>query len=198
MKENQLFRTDGDWPYSAFTKGINHKDSEGYIQGYLCAAQILVNSIIAEKASPDILVFPIFFVFRHYFELRLKEIITTASHVVMTNRKPASIHDLSKLWSVAMPMLIHIDRNRAQQADLRIIGNFFEEFQNSDPHATAFRYSTDKSNNASLEDVEEINILSAAKKCMEVGNYLEGISCFLENAIEFQRDSIDGSVGFGE
>jgi len=72
-KGEKLFRGDlRDWINNAcLRQGDDYACREGYRRG----AQILVQAVGEKERDQDFLVYPIFFLYRHYVELVLKEII---------------------------------------------------------------------------------------------------------------------------
>ncbi len=74
QKGDKLFVEGDDWYYVACLN--DKRDNLGlYIVGYKEAGDILVKNIIESRSHHDSLVFPIVFMYRHYLELRLKQLI---------------------------------------------------------------------------------------------------------------------------
>jgi hypothetical protein len=104
---DQLFGPDDDWYNNAFVSTcLDGLDL--YASGYLEAAQIVVEAIVSSRRSPDAVVYPIGFLYRHYLELRLKTIIDQGKKLL--NRRPGfpETHDLDLLWKTARKIIEEI------------------------------------------------------------------------------------------
>jgi hypothetical protein len=74
LSHESLFNGDSDWQLKA---GLNYPGAthELMTEGYLRAAQRLIESLAASPTGTDFLVYPVIYLYRHWFELRLKSII---------------------------------------------------------------------------------------------------------------------------
>jgi hypothetical protein len=72
---DQLFGPDEDWDNNACIN-FTFDRFNLYARGYLQAAELMIETIVNTRRSPDAVVYPIAFLYRHYLELRLKKIIT--------------------------------------------------------------------------------------------------------------------------
>jgi hypothetical protein len=75
-----------------------------YMEGYRRSASALVRGL-ESPMSPEILVFPVAFLWRHHIELGLKEIIAVGSDVNERAARVPAVHDLGKLWAEAKPLV---------------------------------------------------------------------------------------------
>jgi len=79
---------------------------EGYVRG----AQILVRAVGEEERDQDFLVYPIVFLYRHYVELLLKEIIKRAPYLTdrelsEAEKRHLENHRLDLLWNDFKPLM---------------------------------------------------------------------------------------------
>lgn len=69
-----------------------------YARGYKRAADLLVSHIDASGGDQDVLVYPILFMYRHYFELRLKQLVRDATVLLDEEFKIPGAHPLTPLY----------------------------------------------------------------------------------------------------
>ena len=76
---SKIFRPGKDWWNNARINhgGLISNKWEVYAMGYKIATETLVDKVLSEQTNQDHLIYPIVFLYRHYIELRLKEIIDT-------------------------------------------------------------------------------------------------------------------------
>lgn len=117
-----------------------------YSSGYRLAAEILTQYVSHNPKNRDILVYPIVFLYRHYLELRLKEIIRAGGAILAETDEaigPHMHHDVWELWTVCLRILANVCPDETE--DLDVVGQCLKELQTIDPKSTAFRYPVDKS-----------------------------------------------------
>jgi hypothetical protein len=66
-----------------------------YATGYLDAANLLVESVLETGRSRNPLCYPVAFLFRHYLEFRLKEIILQGRELLELTTRRSKIHGIS-------------------------------------------------------------------------------------------------------
>jgi len=147
--DDKLFADTIDYWMSA-SIGWYYDPTEIYIMGYKEAGDCLVNSVAEQKGTPDSLLFPIVFLYRHYIEIRLKSLLQDGSQLLDLEYNPKAEHRLSKLWSEVRKIITTLwpsgDKNELRSIDLLI-----HQFEQVDPHSTAFRYPKDLEGNNSLK-----------------------------------------------
>ena len=97
-------------------------DWDGYAMAYKIAADRLVDGLQRGPISELYQVFPIMFLYRHYLEIRLKEILRILRD--WDGRRDAQIphtHDLPKLWKEVRQLLEKFDNGIAEHCgDVRL------------------------------------------------------------------------------
>src|SRR5690349_5555569 len=107
MNENAELTTDikpMEWPktgdklfvegYGQQTAFLSHRASfSKYAIGYKDAADGLIEQILQRDFGGDLQFYPIAFLYRHYIELRLKELLDTGGHVVHNESRLQHGHD---------------------------------------------------------------------------------------------------------
>jgi hypothetical protein len=127
---------DPDWYLNAVVPGT----WDAYAQGYKMAADNLVQHVTASHDSQDYLVNPITFLYRHYLELRLKELLLASSLLQRDDSGIQEEHGLTALWDKLRPKLETVLPGFTTDGDLEAIQDRLKEFCEKDPGSYAFRY----------------------------------------------------------
>jgi len=159
-----------------------------YADGFKLAADKLVNQITGEPWD-DRLINPVVFLYRHFVELKLKEIILDLDSLGGT-QVPEGIfmkHDLMNLWDYLKK---HLSCIRAPIVDKQIIPSLhsmLSELHKLDPDSYHFRYGID----TKWQPVEVPRCLSAShfQEMMDViNNGLNYLQCGVEVELDTRRD----------
>src|SRR5260370_29182350 len=94
----------------------------------------------------DSLVFPIVFMYRHYLELRLKQIIRDGNLFLGNPSIFPKHHQIDRLWRECKVILKQVEPKVLDQ-DLEAVEERILEFSTNDPGSMAFRYPIDKDDN---------------------------------------------------
>ena len=142
-----------------------------------------------DRSQLDAIIYPIVFLYRHYIELSLKQIVKLGSPL-MPEGKPASLdhHNLLDLWSSARPIIEKLC-SESDVAHVEEAGRIILAFSEIDPNSEAFRYAKRpemKGGSPSLpKDVRHINIRLLYEEMEKVSSMLDYI---LEFALPNARD----------
>lgn len=153
-----------------------------YACGYKEAAERVYESWIA--LSDDSLVFPIVFLYRHYVELRLKELLQSAERYLDLPREWQCNHNIVDLWGHLAQLLPRIFPDEPG-ADLRNAGRLIRELSEVDPFSFHFRYPEGKDARQHLDNLERLDIVSFADAMRRLSAFLDGasmaLSVYLDN-----------------
>ncbi|MGB8346740.1 MAG: hypothetical protein WCD86_17770 [Ktedonobacteraceae bacterium] len=192
QKGDRLFTVDGDW--RDFARLNSQRDNLSlYAVGYKLAGDKLVESVTMNQKNHDTLVFPIASLYRHYLELRLKQLIRDGSQILNTPLDFPKSHDFDSLWEQCKPILERIaPKALSIEADvvhqtLEAIGELLAEFAALDADSMAFRYPTDKHNKALLSNVSDINLRHLAETMNKMERFLEKIAWPVSVSAEQKR-----------
>jgi hypothetical protein len=161
---------------------------DGFAWGYKEGADALVEECKRHPAKLDTLVYPVVFLYRHYFELRLKILHRELCEL---NEKPWSLkdsnHKLRPRWDKVRALL-----EEAFPADdkthLDKISNVILDFDQLDPDSCTFRYPEDKGGKALLSPaMESINVVHLKDELDPVINLLEGAAGAVAEALSHLR-----------
>ena len=143
-KKKSLFSDRKDWWNIARLQITS--TSEGfdiYAQSYKDAGDRLVEYTQTDKTSINFLVFPILFLYRHYLELALKQIILAATKYIEKEQGDIfTNHDLSKLWKRTKDLISEIKMD-IQCDDIIAVENQILQFYQLDASSQTFRYPID-------------------------------------------------------
>lgn len=154
-----------------------------YACGYKEAAERVYESWVA--LSDDSLVFPIVFLYRHYVELRLKELLQSAERYLDLPREWQSNHKLGELWGCLTKLLPQIFPDEPE-ADLQNAGRLVRELAEGDPLSFHFRYPETKDGRQHLENLERLDIVSFTDAMRRLSGFLDGASMALSVYTENQ------------
>lgn len=116
----------------------------GYIQGYKNVADLATENCMG-TALQDSFVFPIVFLYRHYVEIVLKNILQNSDIGNADKSKVSGRHDLYQLFIVVKPYLL---KSGFSEKDVCEIEELCLEFDKHDKFSTSFRYPYKKDNEA--------------------------------------------------
>ena len=110
----------------------------GYVEGYRRAAVALYEYAVETRASPEYMLFPIAFVWRHHLEIALKDIIAAGRELAGEAWGFPGGHNLLELWREAHPHIIELGDPAAPE--LANVENNLREFDRIDHAGDGFRY----------------------------------------------------------
>jgi hypothetical protein len=178
-KKKSLFSKRKDWWNFARIE-ITSMD-EGlsiYSQAYKDAADRLVEHTQSDRTSLNFMVFPILFLYRHYIELALKEIILSASEYLEKEQKNTNIHTLSKLWEEAKKLIFEVDLEIPND-EIIAIENQILQFHKLDKSSETFRYPFDRQGNVFKNLSDYINIENVREIVDGLHAWCFGLVCVL-------------------
>ena len=172
----KCFASGEEWHLNACVEFVqsNRHEMYAYREGYRRAATMLFETAVAaRRCSPDLLVFPLAFLWRHHLELALKELVGLARRLEDDDRQMPSHHRLVPLWSEVrryMEAEFHGDTKELDNVEALI-----REFDRIDEGSFGFRYPTAKDwVSRSLPNAPSLVNLGAMHDAMEpVANFLD-------------------------
>lgn len=158
-----LFRSGVDGPCIASV----YPDNDIRALGFKEAADILVNIAVKEPGYANYLVYSVGYLYRMYIELRLKTIIKSAKRVSRTG------HNLEELWKGAKPIMGSSSQFFNDQ-ELEAVEEKIQEYFRIDPSSDAFRYSTSRKGEPTLEDIPTVDLRHLKGVIDSISTSLEG------------------------
>jgi hypothetical protein len=182
---DSLFLLGDDWWMNARLDiyGV-HWDT--YARGYKCAADALVEHAAKHKHELDSLVYPIIFLYRHYLELRMKELILTGSRLpdVAVREGWRNTHDLTCLWGCCRQVLQKV-WPEGPKRDLDAVQNCIQQLAQVDAKSEVFRYPSGRQGESFETKPSHINLRNFAEVVGRVAGLLDsagmGVSACIED-----------------
>ena len=195
-----IFGQQEPWTKSTAPGRFQKVGWDGYAMAYKIAADRLVDSLQRGPVSELYQVFPIMFLYRHYLELRLKEILRILRD--WDGRWDANIphiHDSPKLWEEVRQLLEkfddriveHIDDARLEEgaAIFDAIEQRVKEFDEIDHGSFNFRYPEDQATKPdSVKLLERHEIVHIKEVVNAFDMNLDGISVGLDDILDHWND----------
>lgn len=161
----------------------------GYVEGYRRAAVALFESAVESNTSPDFVVFPMAFLWRHHIELALKDIIAAGRQLQGEPWGFPPSHRLLDLWSEARthvvlcgdptaPELSHVEAN-------------LREFETIDPWSDGFRYplNRDRTDRSLPRAPEYVNLRVLHDGMEALANFLSAVRSELGRLREYEIET---------
>ena len=168
QKGDQLFKAGEDWWLNSHIQPWN-KGFHAYATGYKQATDIIVQEVTATvteyRGTRDYVIYPVIFLYRHYTELRLKEIILVGNKLYGTSEDLPIHHRIQDLWKRARPILEHA----SSKEDLDSVESCLSELSQMDPNSESFRYPITPDGSPSIDND---NLAISLRHLREVMNKL--------------------------
>jgi hypothetical protein len=199
MNEDKLsqYRDVLDWYAAALNFASDNWDL--YAVGYKRAADLLIDQLRKNNSvlqQIDTLVYPIMFLYRHYLELRLKQLYLNYSQYFDKSHRLPVTHKLETLWQQVKPLLLQAvkeDRGSISEDDKKAIAQIetlIMHFAVMDENSMSFRYPVDRENNPLLPGVKQLNIASIQKQLHAISSMLDGASFQLDVWEQIRAESL--------
>lgn len=147
-----------------------------YAEGYKIAAELIENKLLENPEKQDFLIYPLVYTYRHYLELKLKEIIVEG-HDILSQTKDfqKENHNLIKLW-LELQRTMKLVYKEEYQAPPPTIEKKIKELHDTDINSDGFRYPINQKGKQNLENLKIINFRNFKDEVFEVKRYLETIA----------------------
>lgn len=151
-----------------------------YAVGFKSAADKIIEGIDMDR-NPDVYFFPVAYLYRHYLELTLKNIVDIGrkAGAITVPQEQLRTHNLHELWNLARKLIGGVSSEEDMMA-IDAIQSVILEFHQLDERGDAFRYSTDNRGNRHLINAPEWISLATLKNTMDaVANFLEAAEAII-------------------
>jgi hypothetical protein len=136
--------------------------------------------------SPDYVVFPLVFLWRHHLELALKDVIALGKLLLDESESSAfpAHHRLGELWQVAKPYIVK--HGSPDAPELAHVEANILEFERIDPTATGFRYPRDRTgaSTALVNPPDTVNLAVLHETMLALSNFLDGVHSSQQQAFD--------------
>jgi hypothetical protein len=143
--DDKLFIQTGEtlaWMNRSFQELGNYADC------YQHSALALIDIALSEERYRDYKIYPIVFLIRHYFELRLKELIKGVNYLEKQTEEFPTHHKLNSLWqNFRSKYSAVVEKLDSKDEVIISMTNLIAEISILDPDSMSFRYPTDLDGN---------------------------------------------------
>jgi hypothetical protein len=191
LRKSHVFKQQNcNWRKNALVGDYFSSDLELYIEGYYSAATLLLDKIETGEPS-NILVYPICFLYSHFIEIALKEIIARCERLRQSRAmhksfeiKKAKTHKLSSLLNNANKLV----REAFDTPFSEEIKQTIQEINNADPTSEMFRYATSKKGDHFFPEHDVIGLGTLKEKMARVHDELKGALIGLDEYLKTQAE----------
>jgi hypothetical protein len=192
MRGDVLFQEDADCSHNAFLN-LGGKQWGSYASGYKEAADVLVLRFLEDPQGLDALTYPILFLYRHYLELRLKELIVDGQRLLHQLIDFQDQHALVRLWHPCRKILSEIwPKEPAVTWDS--VEKLLKEFDQKDPDGMCFRYPVTtkrKGRQPTLPRLDRVGIRNLYEVMKRLASFFESHL----DGVDAYRGEEDSSLG---
>ena len=155
---------------------MTHRTFGVYASAYKEAADRVIGCALRRRDRyPDFDVFPAGFLYRHYLELTLKEIICGGRRCTLKEAGISREHDLSRLWKDARSVME--ERWPGQSRDeLTVVENCISGFHQFDESSQGFRYPMDAKGRETLRSLIRVDLRNLRTVMTRVARFLDAAS----------------------
>lgn len=153
-----------------------------YAIGYADAAKAVFAATGGPGRANDVLLFPLGLLWRHAFELLLKEIIWRGREIAAQGKGTfPEHHRLDKLWAIAVPLILPLGGDEGADApEIKNVGAIIGELHAIDETGQAFRYPTLRDGARALDGIPSVLDLEGFQDAMlAVYNFLDTVSTMM-------------------
>ena len=189
---DKLFSNEGENPASKACIGP-YSGWEYYTMGYKKAAALLVQHVVDKRQNQDTLIYPAVFLYRHYIELLLKQIIKNGSMIISESCKIPHLHNPWDLWTVSKRIIMKAWPD-GDKKELNIVEECIREISEIDPGSTTFRYPVKKTGGFPIPaERTRIDLQNLGEVMRRLGRFLEGCEAAISEIADsmFQQQSND-------
>ena len=194
-------------PWRANAQLEVHGDWYPYVAGYKDAADKVVEAAIND--FPDNLVYPIMFLYRHYLEIMIKQMLrefrslqpylkksygnTEYNPKLPTEKDPIVKHNLMSIWKELRELIEESWSNEENLSFLVDVEHRIKEFHDIDQGSVSFRYLVDKENNPIFQfdqEIRKVNVVQVKRVVDAITTRFGGALDKLDYQREILKDII--------
>lgn len=166
------FRAHVDWHHNACIG--NYMQFEELANNFLRSADALVACAIDDRGILDVHIYAICFLYRHSFELLLKDLFWKSNYAACGSKEYPRVHELCTLWSG-----IDLQTRKLLGADFPLtteelieVKQLFLSIEDHDPKSYSFRYPFDTKNQRTHPSLTHVNVRALYESTHRVTSYL--------------------------
>ena len=151
-----------------------------YTQGYLRAADLLIAHLEQSPREARKLGAPIVFLYRQHLELILKTLMRDCQRFLGLTVTIPPEHRFEHLWPSCRDLIGEVFPGYVESDEMRNTTRLLMEFKAVDPNSTVFRYPEDRQGNASLANVEGVDLNAVSVVVAKISLMLECVQAGID------------------
>lgn len=156
-------------------------------RGFKMQADLAVDHVMQGRRDQDFLVFPVLANYRQYIELSLKSIIRDARLLLEEPGEVPFTHSLESLWGTTTGLLSRIEP-RADQRDIRNVGECLKRFHDLDPTSQETSYPIDRQGNSTLAGLRNVNLRQVREVVERLSSFIDAVSMTLSVNLDHKAE----------
>ena len=170
---DSLFASTPDWRMRAILE-FSAADWDAYLIGFKREADIILDQLASDPHYQELIVFPVLFLYRHYLELKMKQLIAQGSALLDQDAIFPSTHSLLDLWRTCRPIITSVFPE-SQGHDASAVTKIIEEFHSIDPSSELFRYPISKKSRVTIpENLKQLDLANVARVMAKLETFFAG------------------------
>ncbi len=165
-QHDALFKNESSLEYGVWLQSPANKFFL-YSEGYKEAGNKLYEYCVENAFYGNLMIYPLIFTYRHFVEIRLKELIIMGYRYLDEAKDFHDEHSLMKLWNVYRKEIIEKITDDIPKEDLDNVQRIIAQFADEDPDSMSFRYPVSKAPNRTPLLKRETIDLENFKKVMD-------------------------------
>jgi len=173
---------------------ISHDKINLYADGYLHAAETVINSIVDSTDrvnNRDDKVYPILLLYHHHIELKLKNIIAKGYSLLGKKGKFPHGHNIYNCWCVVRKIICQINEGKADKA-IDTVEKIIRELSSISSNGEGYRYPYDKEGNLLLRNIGTLNLDILRRTMGKITAFLDAACEQIYVYLDYKRDVDDG------
>lgn len=170
--------------------GYMHDTLEATCRGYLRLVELGLEHVLEHQRDLDVLLPPIVASWRHYLELRLKQLSLNAAEIEDEIGRIDKTHKIAFLWAKARAMLVRLFPDEPHDEELAQVDEHIAELSEIDPTSMTFRYTIGPDRKSLLpQDLTHVGYVEFSEVVRSVSSTLEAASCMMQVARDYASDA---------
>lgn len=196
FKGAKLFIDGGNYyEFSHIGWGTYFTQFDSYASGYKAAGDTLIEAAIHSKniSILDTTLYPAAFLYRQYLELTMKSIYirySSKSKEDKVQNIKGIKHSLLCIWKEVKPLFSE-NASPADLADIDVVEDYLNEFQQVDSSSLTFRYPIDKQLQQTIVPLRRVNLVNLRERMNELDAFFKGCEGKLSEIAGWRLDEAE-------
>jgi hypothetical protein len=168
---------------------VEHDGYYYYAAAYKEAGDELVQAVLDDRLQADSAVYPVLYLYRHYVELILKDIVGIGAKLEKSGAASPGHHIVRDLWQNEVRPLLERTFPEGKKEDTDIVEKCVLELASIDASGEASRYPTKKKGgDPTWPKTEQLNLDNMRQVMKRIATFLDGSSEAMADLLQSQAD----------